>query len=127
MSERLHSIRLFDAALVSGLASGIISSAINLRMDVLRLEALMFMASSPSSRADLSLEYSISPNNIDWGSFADNAALLTSTVSMTGVSAGWLTTTMVNPISPYIRFRASGVASNPTDSRLSLDLLMRLG
>ena len=127
MSERLHSIRLFDAALVSGLASGIVSSAIDLRNDVIRLEALMFLASSPTSRADISFEYAPGMNSTTFGSFADNTAILTSSVSLAGVSAGWVTVPLGNPLSPYVRFRASGTGSNPTDCLLTANLLLRLG
>ena len=126
MAERLHSIRLFEAALVSGLASGIISSALNLRNDVLRLEGLLFMVSSPTSRADVGFRYAISPNNADWGSFADNDAIQASTVSLAGVSAGWVTVTMPNVLAPYVRFNCSGTGSNPTDTRVTVDLLLRL-
>ena len=126
MAERLHSIRLFDAALVSGLASGVISSALNMRRDVIRLEAFLFMASSPTSRADLSFEYAVSPDNSTFGSFADNAAILTSTVSLTGISAGWLTVPMPSPLAPFVRFSISGVGSNPVDTRITGDVVLRM-
>lgn len=124
MAERLFSMRLFDAALVSGLGSGVISSAINLQGGV-RLEAFLFLASSPTSRADLSFGYAMSPNNMDFGSFADNLAIVTSTVSMTGISAGWLTVPLPNPLAPFVRFNVSGVGSNPVDTRVTGDLLLR--
>ena len=126
MAERLHSIRLFDAALVSGLASGVISSAVNMRHDVIRLEAFLFMASSPTSRADLSLEYAVSPDNRTFGSFADNNAILTSTVSITGISAGWLTVSLPSPLAPFVRFAVRGVGSNPVDTRITGDVVLRM-
>ena len=126
MAERLHSIRLFDAALVSGLASGVISSALDMRRDVIRLEAFLFMASSPTSRADLSFQYAVSPDNLIFGSFADNTAILTSTVSMMGISAGWLAVPLPSPLAPFVRFAISGVGSNPVDTRITGDIVLRM-
>ena len=126
MAERLVSVRLFDVALVSGLASGIVSSALNLKSDIIRLEALLYMASSPTSRADVAFEYAISPDNITFVSFADNTAILTSTVSIAGTSAGWVTTPMPNVLAPYVMFRCSGTGSNPVDTRVKVDLLLRM-
>jgi len=127
MAERLHNIRLFDAALVSGLGSGIVSSALNIRHDVIRLESLMFLASSPASRADISFEYAVSPNNVTFGSYADNAAILTSTVSLAGISAGYVAVAMPTVLAPFVRFQCSGTGSNPTDTRVTADLILRLG
>mgnify|MGYP001560054049 CR=1 FL=1 len=126
MAERLHSMRLFNAALVSGLASGVISSALDMRRDVIRLEAFLFMASSPTSRADLSFEFAVSPDNSTFGAFADNTAIFTSTVSLTGISAGWLAVPMPNTLAPFVRFIISGVGSNPVDTRITGDVVLRM-
>lgn len=126
MAERLHSIRLFDNALVSGIASGIVSSSLDLRRDIIRLEGFMFLTSSPTSRADLSFEYAVSPNGLTFGSFADNTAVLTSTVSLAGISAGYVAVAMPNVLGPFVMFRVSGVASNPVDTRITGDMMVRL-
>lgn len=127
MADRLVSRRLFDNAKVSGTAvSGPQSSAIFLGLDVARLESLTFQASSPSSNPDLAFFYRVSPDNLLWGSYADRAALLTSTVSLANPQ-GYQTISFPLPLAPWIQFSVSGVASNPQDSVVVFaDLLMRL-
>lgn len=125
MGVRLQAIKLFTSALVSGLASGVLSSTVNLRFDVERLEGLLFITSSTTSTGDVSFEYAISPNSAVFGSFADEAAILTSTFSLTN-PVGWHTVALPNVLAPYVQFRVSGTGSNPTDTRVTAELLLRM-
>ena len=126
MAEWLVSRRLFDNVPVSGTAvSGPQSSAIDLRKDVLRLESITFIASSVASTADVSFWYAVSPDNVTWGSYADNAALLTSSVSLANPE-GLHTIAMPNALAPFIRFSASSTGSNPQDTRVTGDLWLRI-
>jgi len=125
MAERLIPIRIFANALVSGLASGVESSAVRLDRDVIRLESITFLLSSPTSTPDVGFHYKISRNNADWGSYADNAALLASTLSLTSPQ---LPNALAMPtaLAPYIMFLVSGVTSNPTDTRCDADVWLRM-
>ena len=126
MSERLISMRLFENALISGVASGVESSAIRIDRDVIRLESLTFLASSVTSNPDIGFQYAVSPDNVTFGSYADNAAIIASTVSLANPQ-GFQTVAMPNPLAPYIKFLCSGVTSNPTTSRVRADLWLRMG
>ena len=126
MSEFLIPLRLFDNALVSGLATGVQSSAIRLDRDVLRMESITFLASSVVSTPDLGFFYAISKDNVLFGSFADNAALLTSTVSLLNPQ-GFQALAMPTALAPYVKFLVSGTGSNPLDSRVTSDLWLRMG
>ena len=127
MGQRFVLVRLFDNALVSGLAStGIVSSGVDLRNEVTSLTALMFMVSSVASAADVRFEYAVSPDGNAWGSFADFSPLLTSTFSFTGVSNGWCTVSMVPILAPFYRFHVSGTGSNPVDTRCTGQLILRM-
>lgn len=125
MSEYLIPIRIFDNALISGVASGVESSAIKVSRDVIRLESITFVASCAASNPDLSWQYKISPNNADWGSYADNATLLASTVSLTSPQLP-NAIALPTPLAPYIKFLVSGVVSNPTDVHCTADLWLRM-
>ena len=126
MTERLVSKRLFWQTPVSGTTvSGPISSAIDLRMGVVRMESLTFMASSVTSTVDLGFFYAISPDGVSWGSFADNTALLTSTVSLANPE-GYQTIALPAALAPFVRFSCSGTGSNPQDSLCTADLWLRM-
>lgn len=125
MAERLVSIRIFDNARISGLTSGVESSAVRLDRDVIRLESLTFLVSSPTSTPDVGFFYKISPNNADWGSYADNAALLASTLSLTSPQLP-NAVAMPTALTPYIKFLCSGVTSNPIDTRCNADVWLRM-
>ncbi len=127
MTERLVSRRLFWQAPVSGITvSGPISSATDLRMGVARLESLIYVLSSVASTPDCAFFYALSPDGVTWGSFSDNATLVTSTFSggnPQGVHQAGLPS---NVLPPLIRFSVSGVGSNPPDTLVTLDLVLRM-
>lgn len=125
MPTRLVPKRVFDAEVVSGLASGVVTSAaLDLRQGIVGVEALLFVASSFISTADVGFEFAISPDNVTFGSFADNPAILTSTFSLTNPE-GWHTVPVPLVLAPYVKFRVSGTGSNPTDTRVTADILLR--
>ena len=125
MAERLISIRIFEGALISGLASGVESSAIRIDRDVIRVESLTFLVSSVASTPDVGFQYAPSRDNVLFGSYADNAALLASTLSLANPE-GFQTLAMPNPLAPYFRIMCSGVTSNPTDTRCTADIWLRM-
>lgn len=126
MAERLVSKRLFWQTPVSGTAvSGPVSSAIDLRTGVLRLEALTFLASSVVSTPDLGVYYAVSPDGTSWGSFADETSILTSSVSLTNPQ-GFHTLALPLALAPFIRFSISSTGSNPNDSIVTADLFLRM-
>ena len=126
MTERLVSKRLFDGVLVSGITgSGAQSSAVDLRMGVVRLESLMFIASSVASTPDISFAYAISPDNVTYGSYADETALLTSSVSLTNPE-GWHALALPTILGAFVKFSVSSTGSNPTDTRVTGDLWLRM-
>src|SRR5437588_5291812 len=89
MAERLVPVTLFQGQLVSGPnTSAFQSSAIYLGRDVIGIDALLYNVSSVVSTGDCGFFYAISPDNVTFGSFADNAALLACTFSSTNPS-GW--------------------------------------
>ena len=127
MTERLVSRRMFDGVLVSGVAgSGAQSSAIDLRMGIVRLESLMFIASSVASTPDIGFFFAVSPDNVTYGSYADETPLLTSTVSLTNPE-GWHAVAMPNVLAPFVKFSVSSTGSNPTDTRVTADIWIREG
>ena len=125
MAERLISIRIFENALISGLATGVESSAIRIDRDVIRVESLTFLVSSVVSTPDVGFTYAPSPDNITFGSYADNTALLASTVSLTNPE-GFQTLAMPTMLAPYFKIMCSGVTSNPTDTRCTADIWLRM-
>lgn len=129
MAERLVSIPLFVNTPVSGLASGsrITSSAINLTQDVVSARSIIYMVSSVVSTADVGFFYAIGPNSQQFGSYADQAALQTSTLS-TANSTGWFALSLPPAVmlAPYIQVTVSGTGSNPVDTRVHATLLLRM-
>ena len=125
MAERLISIRLFENALISGLATGVESSAIRIDRDVIRVESLTFLVSSVVSTPDVGFQYAISRDNVLFGSYADQTALIASTVSLANPE-GFQALAMPNPLAPYFKIMCSGVTSNPVDTRCTADIWLRM-
>jgi hypothetical protein len=127
MTERLVTVTLFQQALVSGLASGsrVQSSAVNLTLDVRSAQAIVYQVSSVTSTADVGFFYANSLNGVTFGSYTDNAALQTSTFS-TANSTGVYVLSLPPILAPYVRFVASGTGSNPTDTRVTASVILRM-
>lgn len=126
MTERLVSKRLFWQTPVSGITvSGPISSAVDVRTGVVRLEGLDFILSSVASTPDCGFFYALSTDGVTWGSFSDNTALQASTFSG-GNPQGFHTIALPTVLSPYIRFSLSGTGSNPADTKATVDLWIRM-
>lgn len=127
MSERLVTVALFTNALVSGLASGsrVSSPTVDLTRDVISARAILYQASSVLSTADVGFFYMNSPDGQTFGSYADNAALQTSTLS-TANSTGMFVLSLPPILAPYVRFVLSGTGSNPVDTRVTAWLVERM-
>ena len=126
MAERLVSKRLFWQTPVSGTAvSGPVSSAVDLRTGVMRMESLTFVASSVASTPDIGVFLAVSPDGVSWGSFADLAALLTSTFSLVNPE-GFQTLALPLALANFARFSVSGTGSNPNDTLCTMDILLRM-
>lgn len=126
MAERLVPVTLFMQTLLSGTTtSAIQSSAVYLGRDTLGADSLMYALSSVVSTPDCAFFYAISPDNVTFGSFADNTALLTSTFSG-GNPQGWHGLAMPTLLGPYVKFAVSGTGSNPTDCRVTATLFLRM-
>lgn len=85
----------------------------------------MFACSSTLSTPDVAFFYAESPDGVTFGSYADNTALLTSTVSLANPQ-GWHTVALPTFLAPYIKFAASSTGSNPVDTRIWATLLLRM-
>lgn len=94
-------------------------------MGVLRLESLNFIASSLTSNPDIGFFYAISPDGVTWGSYADNPALLASTVTLSNPQ-GYQALVLPNTLGPFVRFAVSGTGSNPSDCVVTVDLVFRM-
>ena len=127
MAERLVSIPLWQNQHISGGAatSGFATSIYNFGKDVLRAETLMYQASAATSAADIGFYYAISPDGVALGSYADNTALLACNVTTTN-NSGWHAIALPNFLAPYVAFSVSGLASNPTDTRVWATLVLRM-
>ena len=124
--ERLVTKRLFWHTPVSGTAvSGPQSSAIDLRIGVLRLEALTFIARSVGSTADIRAFFRVGADGGSWGSYADQTALLTSTFSLANPE-GYKALSLPLALAPFIQFAFSGTGSNPQDTVVTADLILRM-
>ena len=127
MTQRLFSKRVFWQAPVIGLAvSGPVSSAFDLRMGMMKLENLLFVASSVASNPNVAFYYAMSMDGVTWGSFADNAALL-ATMSGLANPQGIQNVSLSNIMAPWIRFSVSGWGSNPADTLVTADVWIRGG
>lgn len=127
MAEQLVRVALFTNALVSGLAVGstILSSAINLTRDVISARAIIYQVSSLTSTADVGFFFANSLDGVTFGSYGDNAALQTSTLS-TANSTGIFTVATPAILAPYVRVAVSGTGANPVDTRITASLILRM-
>lgn len=124
--EKLISKRLFWHTPVSGTAvSGPQSSGIDLRPGVIRLESLTFLASSPTSTPDIGAFMRVGPDGVSWGSYADVSTLITSTFSLVNPQ-GYHALTLPSARAPFAQFSFSGTGSNPQDTVVTADLVLRV-
>lgn len=115
MPTRLLRATLFDAVALASL--GAITSAVLDTEHMGRLHDLSLKVSSVTGTADAIIEYATSPDGTNFDAYSDNTALAASTLlAKAGNPEGFNGYPLPIFLNRYVRFRLTGIASNPADS-----------
>ena len=121
--DHLVRMLLFDNVLINATSSSE-SGATDLR-HVTRIESLLIKAASATGDASVKVEYAISPDDVSYGSYDDEADILDDNENFTANVEGWHAVTMPNIVAQYAKLKVTGLADNPTDTRVTAYLLVR--
>lgn len=123
--ERLVKALLFDNVLIASTGSAE-SGYVPLKAAV-RAESLLVKATSVTGTADIKIEYAISEDGETWGEYDADTEIVASSVTEFATDEGLTAVSMPSVLAPYVKFRVTGVASNPADTRVTIRLLIREG
>lgn len=124
MTERVVKALLFDAELVNGTGS-VTSERVPMKY-AMRAEGLLVLATSPSGGTpDIKIEYAISDDGETFGSFDDYDDLVEASATDFATPGGITAVSLPNFIATYVKFKVTGVNSNPTDTLVTVKLLIR--
>jgi hypothetical protein len=88
---------------------------------------LLVQAASTTGDADISIEYAVSHDGETFGEYTDNDPIVTSSQSEFETPEGLTAIPMPNMLAPFVKFRLTGVGSNPADTVVTIRLLLREG
>lgn len=114
---------IFDAIISAGSST---SLSINLQ-HISRIVSVMLTAISATGTSDVKLEYAVSHNDSTYGSFDDYADIIASSVTEFVTDEGFTVVSMPEILAPFVKFKMTGVASNPADTIATMYLLCREG
>lgn len=122
MASRRVVQRLFVAVTVAT-TSAVESGAASLARITPATLSCLIQCTSLSGTPDVKIEYAVSSDGTTFGSYADFDALISSTLAAWGATAqGVHVEELTVPMTPWIRFRVTGVGANPADTLVSIDL-----
>lgn len=117
--------RLFDAVLVAS-GGNVESPVIELRVGPMLPYAISLSASSVLGAADVKLQVQASPDGTNFDAYADHADIVDSTLlAKPSGPELWNEYPLNDVASPFLKFKVTGVASNPADTLVSAKLLFR--
>ena len=124
MSSRLVRAKIFDAVAVASTGNAV-STSIPLEW-VERVEAVVLKAISASAVADVKIEYAGSPDDTNYESYDDTDDITSSTLLENANTPEAFNSYAVPAIlNRYIKFKVTGVASNPADTLVTGYALLR--
>lgn len=122
--QHIFEIPLFDEEAVASTGSKTTSS-IDTKF-LRRIESLAFKAISSSGAADVKIEYQTSPDDTNFDDADDNPDITSSTnTDFSNQPEGWNHVDMPTHLSRYVKFKVTGVGSNPADTVVSLKAICR--
>lgn len=121
--ERLVKALLFDAVTVASTGS-VTSNEVPLRSTV-QVESLLILLTSAVGTPDVKIEYAISHNGVDFGSFDDYTDLVASSATEFVTDEGITAISLPNLLVPYAKFKVTGINANPADTLVTIRLLIR--
>jgi hypothetical protein len=124
----LTQVKLMSAVLVASTGS-VESSAFPLQY-VVSIEGIVVKASSVSSTADVKVEYVTSPDNVNYEAYADTQDITSSTLLDKAGNPEGANPFNMPPLIPsngWIKFKVTGIASNPADTLVDLIMMVREG
>ncbi len=123
--ETLNNISIWtaEALVASGSAE---SPVIDLRT-VKNPESIMIKASSVLGAADVKIEYAVSKDGVNFGSFDDEDDIISSTNTLfSGANPeGIHTVGMPNPLAPFIKLKVTELTTTLADTLVDLVLILR--
>lgn len=119
---------LYNAVVVVSTDAGIESPVVDLK-DAAQLPSVVLKASSVSGAADVKLEYVTSPDSTNFEDYADTVDITSSTNTdkpnnKEGFNPYFMPTA---PENRYIKFKVTGVGSNPADTLVTCYMMLREG
>jgi len=123
MTQRLVKALLFDAVAVA--STGSAESQVVPMRAVAVAESLLVQATSASGTADIKVEYAVSHDGVNFGSYDDYTDLIASSVTEFQTDEGLTAISLPNMLAPYVKFKVTGVGSNPADTLVTMRLLLR--
>ena len=128
MLTSLTRATLLSAVLVNG--TGNVETEILSLQHVNFIESLVLRASSVSGTADVKLEYVTSPDGTNFESYSDTTDITSSTlVDKPNNAEGFnpFFPPIDAPLNSYVKFRVTGIGSNPADTLVTLYAQLREG
>src|SRR5688572_23993693 len=114
MHDRQVHATLFDAVLVA--STGSVESGVVPLRSAERGEALLVQATSVAGTADIKIEFAISRNGVDFGSYDDYTDLVASSATEFQTDEGLTSVPLPNMLTTFVKFKVTGVGSNPADT-----------
>lgn len=125
MSRLVRIGPLFNAVTINGTASA--DSVVIDLSHVDRVESILFQASSAGGTAKVKLEYAVSNDGSVFGSYDDYPDLIADNTVDFVTPEGLTAVSLPNLLARYIKFRVTGLATNPADTVVTANLNVREG
>jgi hypothetical protein len=114
---------IFDNVLIN--AAGTATSGSISTKNLTRLESLVIQIASVTGTGKCKVEYAISDDDVNYGSFDDYTDLVADNTADFTTPEGLTAVALPNPLALYVKFKVTGLAGNPTDTRVSAYLNFR--